>query len=201
MAQSVLSGCRRVGMGASFGLVFLVLGGCLNDNGAAEKGSVPVAKGSVPVEAPFRMSPEVREFLGADIVRILGGANQAASFRLKTALMPAKADSGGNLISGYKVVAKGAPLQGVALKGFLDRVFDAGSYDFKSAKKCVFVPDYALRFQHGKDQVDVLLAFNCQLWRFVHNGKGRVEDFDPINASLKAMMDDLMKASAAAGSP
>jgi len=71
-------------------------------------------------------------------------------------------------------------------------LLDPTVYDWESAKGCE--PDYGVRiqFQHGTDEVDVLLCFACDILTVYHNGKAvGGEDFDEISSQLVAIAKDL----------
>lgn len=152
-------------------------------------GCSAVAPGGGAVAAP---SARLAAFLGADAVAVLQGADRIEPFALETALMP-PGGSGPDFIDGYRWKARGADLPPAAVAGFVHLALSDSSYDFAGAKKCPMVPEYALRVHAGPRTLDVLISFSCRTWAFGGDPESRVEDFDAVEAQLKAIIETVFR--------
>ncbi len=71
-------------------------------------------------------------------------------------------------------------------------LLDPSSYGWNMAKSCI--PNYGVRvrFQHGVDEVDVLLCFECDILTVYHNGTGTGgEDFDDARSEILTVVKEL----------
>ncbi|MBC8158571.1 MAG: hypothetical protein H8E94_04485 [Alphaproteobacteria bacterium] len=131
-------------------------------------------------------------FLGTDIIEVITTAERVEPFLLKPSLMPSGA-TGPGAVSGYEWKARGADLAPAQMSAFKSLVLDEASYDFETAKKCVMVPEYVFRFHAGAKSADVLVAFGCTMWAFGEADGDKVEDFDPVAANLRAIVETVFK--------
>lgn len=130
----------------------------------------------------------VRSFLGNEIITIILNPNQVESFQLSPRWNPKKRDA----LGGFPITKKGYNLMGNNLKIFQSLVSSRQSYHFGFEKRCFFRPEMGLRFiKNGVGEVDIILSFSCKLWRFVHNGVVKSEDFDPISIELDRINQSL----------
>ena len=140
-------------------------------------------------------SPVVGKFLGEGVVHVLAAPDAVETFRVQPSLSPPPVPTvdGPDTVAGYRWVARGAPLAATEVAEFSKLALNEKSYVFDVAKKCMLVPEYALRVRRGEDSVVVLLSFSCAMWKFVHAGEGRLEDFDPIAKRLEAVVGTVFK--------
>jgi len=131
-------------------------------------------------------------FLGADALAALRGAERIEPYLLRAALAP-EAKAGPDLIAGYRWKARGADLPADAVAEFKAIALNPASYDFDVTKKCVMVPEYALRVHAGNRVLDVLISFKCAMWAFDVAGEQRVEDFDAVAGRLKAVVETVFR--------
>lgn len=137
-------------------------------------------------------SARVAAFLGQDAVALIAAADRVEPFLLKAALAP-DAKAGPGILAGYAWKARGADLAPGAVAEVKRLLLDDASYDFDVAKKCVMVPDYALRLHAGARHLDILVSFACSQWAIAGKGDSRVEDFDPVAGRLKAVVETVFR--------
>ena len=146
--------------------------------------------GPTGANAPSR---RISEFLGDTAVRTLSAPTRVLSFRLvsrtegpasATAPTTAPAD-----IQGFRVAASGPDLDPAFGSRLAAALFDPDSYQFNSAKGCIFDPGVAFRVWKGDEHVDVLLCFTCsEFIVYVPEAGGKArragEDFDDNRAAF-----------------
>jgi len=144
------------------------------DDGETQTGGEPAAAKVDPV----------KNFLGAEVIQILSKPDDVESFlvgpELAESTIPERSQLGG-----FPILKVGSTLKKEQLETFQSLVLDEKSYLWKSAKRCLFRPEIGLRFIKGEDVVEILLSNWCSLWSFVHQGKQKIEDYDPISAKLE----------------
>ena len=157
-------------------MALTLVGGCSTDN----------------AESP---GPMVGEFLGERMVHVLSAPDAIETFAVQASLSPppVPAVDGPDTVAGYRWTARGAPLAAAQVEEFRALALDEKSYVFDAVKKCMLVPEYAFRVRRGEDSVVVLLSFSCAMWKFVHAGEGRQEDFDPVAKRLEAVVGTVFK--------
>lgn len=96
-------------------------------------------------------------------------------------------------VSGYVWKARGADLAPAVVADLKKMMLDGTSYDFDMAKKCVMVPEFALRLHAGLRHLDVLISFSCNTWTFQVGRDGRLEDFDPVAGRMKAIVETVFR--------
>ncbi|RKZ91561.1 MAG: hypothetical protein DRR19_06845 [Candidatus Parabeggiatoa sp. nov. 1] len=141
------------------------------------------------VTPPPQVTPKVQRFFGEAVINILANPERVESFRvayLKKSNTPLK-----KKVAGYPVLAQGPTLNDTQLKQFQSLVFSEKSYIFEADKRCMFFPDFGLRFVKGDKQVEILLSFYCDILLFAHEGKEKLEDCDPISKALGELRDAL----------
>lgn len=131
----------------------------------------------------------VDRFLGPDIKRILSNPIRVESFRL--APEPDNSIPLEQKLGGFPITKLGNALNKQQIATFQRWAFDERSYIFEADKKCVFRPEMGLRFIQGDQEVEVILALHCPLWRFVYQGEARTQDCDPIEKQLKQFRNEL----------
>lgn len=103
----------------------------------------------------------------------------------------APADAG-KVIVGYKITSPPAKLSAEQIKQLAAILADPGSYSFDVAKGCEFMPGVALVAQAGKQEIVVLLCFDCrELAIFVGGKKVGHEDMDNAQGKLAALVKKL----------
>ena len=137
------------------------------------------------------VSPRVQEFLSCEVIRILAKPDRVQSFRVKSEPNPAVPES--ERLGNYPIEpgGAGAHLSAEQLKNLQSLFFSEKSYVFGAEKRCKFRPEIGLHFIRGQEAVDVLFSFDCELWLFIHKGKEKLEDFDPVRKQLKELRKSL----------
>lgn len=137
------------------------------------------------------VSPRVQEFLSCEVIRILAKPDRVQSFRVKSEPNPAVPES--ERLGNYPIEpgGAGAHLSAEQLKNLQSLLFSEKSYVFDAEKRCKFRPEIGLHFIRGQEAVDVLFSFDCELWLFIHKGKEKLEDFDPVRKQLKELRKSL----------
>ena len=93
---------------------------------------------------------------------------------------------------GYRVISEPKQLthdEVITLRGYLLK--DSG-YQFERRKKCVFVPEYAYRFQGKNKEMVVLVSFSCPQIKVLLNQHAVTIDNDPIAAEMEAFTKTIM---------
>ncbi len=139
------------------------------------------------------VSPRVQDFLTCKVIQILAKPDLVQSFRVKpdSDLSVPEDQRLGN----YPIVpnGEGAKPSAEQLKELQSILFSDKSYVFGAEKRCFFRPEMGLHFVKGRDAVEVLFSFECDLWLFIHKGeeKPKLEDFDPVRKQLKDLHKSL----------
>lgn len=125
-------------------------------------------------------STQVRNFLGPNAVRVLEKAERVESFRVSS---DDKIEGDApDRIGGYKVTGTGKGK--VKPKELTSILLDEKTYEFETAKRCVFKPGVAFRFWLAKESIDVLLCFSCDELEVIAAGHRATEDFDRARPRL-----------------
>ena len=96
------------------------------------------------------------------------------------------------VIVGYPITSPPAKLSAEQIKQLAAILTDSGTYSFDSAKGCEFMPGVAFRAQAGKQQVVILLCFDCsELAIYVGGQKVGHEDMDHARGKLAALVKKL----------
>jgi hypothetical protein len=140
----------------------------------------------------FRVTESVESFLGPEAAGIIAEADRIEPFMLKASLVPGS-HTGPDAIGGYRWMARGADLATEEVIAFKQLLLDEQSYDFDIVKKCVMVPEYAFRFSRGDRRTVVLVSLDCLMWGIRDGREVRVEDFDPVERRLKAIIETVFK--------
>lgn len=121
----------------------------------------------------------------SEIASTLNGADRVEVFRVDP---KPSADAGKNVIDGYPITATGKE-QGREFAKKLSAILLSDSV-IVSVKKCGLDPGVGYRFWKGKDGVDVVVCFNCDVLRVRKTGAESTDfnegmrDFDPVRAKL-----------------
>lgn len=142
------------------------------------------------------VSPRVQDFLTCEVVQILAKPEQVQSFQIEPEPDTSKPKK--ERIGNYPIQEGGAgPVlkpDDKRLKTLQSLIFSEHSYVFGAEKRCAFRPKMGLHFIKGRETVDVLFSFSCDLWLFIHKSyedKGKLEDFDPISSELEEFYESL----------
>jgi len=158
---------------------------------------------TTPVETPepcegmpqaLKVEASVQEFLTCEVIQVLAQPGSVESFRVKPdpdPSLPEKNRLGDYPIIGEDEGGKGRNLTDAEVKDLQKLFFAESSYHFGMEKRCRFRPDTGLHFVKGNQSVDVLFSFSCDLWLFVHKGKEKLEDFDPVHKKLLTLRNAL----------
>ncbi|HPQ54149.1 MAG TPA: hypothetical protein PK253_12950 [Spirochaetota bacterium] len=142
-------------------------------------------KGDVMVKG---VSEKVVRFLGNEIIEIIKSPDTVESYTIKIK----KADTG-TRIAGYPVISRGPNLTPQQIDQIQSVLLDQNTYLFDFVKKCLFLPEYALKFRKGTYEVVVLLCFSCEELTFVCNGRELLEDFDNATPKIRGLIQALFR--------
>ena len=134
------------------------------------------------------VSEKVMQFLGNEIVDIIKNPEVVESYKIKI-----KKENSGTRIAGYPVVAQGPALTAQQIDQIRSVLLDRNTYMFDYVKKCLFLPEYALKFRKGAGEVVVLLCFSCEELTFVYKGKELLEDFDNATPKIRGLIQALFR--------
>jgi hypothetical protein len=88
-------------------------------------------------------------------------------------------------IAGYAYLSKGKLLNSDQIKRLQAVMFNATTYDFNSAKRCMFQPHLGFIFEKSGRQAYALFCFSCNEVSYGREGKRiSVEDFDSARAEI-----------------
>lgn len=136
-------------------------------------------------------APEVRGLLGDRTLAVLDGVTRAEVFRLKAervAQPPGSAKVEG--AGGFPILSTGKPRDARFAARVAAVLRDKGTYEFDRPKGCVIRPGVAFRLWKGKESVDLILCFECNILvvdardeagKPVHRA---IKDFDPGRPAL-----------------
>lgn len=103
-------------------------------------------------------------------------------------------------LEGYAIIKKGAILTAEQTKRLQAVIFNAATYDFNSAKRCVFNPYVGFIFEKSGKQAHALFCFSCDEVSFGREAKqGNIEDFDPARKEILALARELFPRDARLG--
>jgi hypothetical protein len=137
------------------------------------------------------VSPRVQDFLTCKMIQILAKPDMVQSFRVKPDPDPSVPED--QRLGNYPIVpnGEGAKPSAEQLKELQSILFSEKSYVFGAEKRCFFRPEMGLHFTKGREAVEMLFSFECDLWLFVHKGEEKLEDFDPARKPLKELRKSL----------
>ncbi len=130
----------------------------------------------------------VENFLGKEIVDILQNADSVESYLIEQFKAPKP-----NLLAGYPIIEKGPNLTDEQKRDAVSILFNDKSYDFSILKKCMFVPQFGLKFKKGNASVVVLLYYGCDMMVFAHGSREIMTNFDPSHHQMQAITGDLFQ--------
>ena len=155
------------------------------------------AAGGLGVEGASSMDgktlPGEKTADGGILSPLIASAERIDTFAVEGAFEPST-ETGPDFVGGYRWTVRGAALDPGSARALVEILFDERSYVFGKVKKCPFDPEYALRFHRGAQSAELLLSFSCQRWAFVWNGERRIENFDPVNDSLRRIVRTVFRA-------
>lgn len=108
---------------------------------------------------------------------------------------PGSGDKKENL-EGFAIVKKGKSLSAEQIAKLQKIIFNTGTYDFTTQKRCVFKPYVGFIFEKEGKQAHALFCFSCNEVAFGRDAKpGNIEDFDAavkdvLNLALEAFPGD-----------
>ncbi len=140
------------------------------------------------------VSPSVQKFLTCEVIQILAKPDRVQSFKVKPDPDPSVPED--QRLGNYPIESngEGAKPSAEQLKKLQSLIFSEGSYVFGAEKRCRFRPEMGLHFVKGREAVDVLFSFECDLWLFIHKGEEKLEDFDPVHKELTQLRKSLFSA-------
>lgn len=129
------------------------------------------------------LEPEVEKLLGGK--DIYGDAQ-----RVIPVLVNPETGSGEKKenVEGYAITKKGNVLNAEQQQRLQAIIFNAGTYDFKTAKRCAFRPYVGFIFEKSGKQAHALFCFSCNEVSFGRDAKqGNLEDFDAARKEILAL--------------
>src|SRR5205823_4654628 len=100
-------------------------------------------------------SERVREFLGEPAVGILNHPTKVESFRIVSTFRGSRATTRGvKQIDGYPLLGAGKEMDGAFGRRLAAIFFNEKTYDFASAKGCIFDPGIIFRVWDGSAYLD-----------------------------------------------
>lgn len=134
------------------------------------------------------VSEKVAQFLGSEILDIIKNPEAVESYKIKI-----KKSARGTGIAGYPIIKRGPGLTTQQIDQIRSVLLDKNTYLFDVVKKCLFLPEYALKFRKGASEVVVLLCFSCEELTFVYNGRELLEDFDNATPKIRGLIQTLFR--------
>lgn len=128
------------------------------------------------------IQPQVRQFLGNNASTILAEAEIVEVFQLE----PFPKSKSNTSFNGFNILKKNTlSLNKVySIKKILGNDANYGFDEFM--KNCTFTPSLGIRFRKQDKVLDVLVCFDCDVWRFVGEQLDKTEDFDPAHQQMKS---------------
>ena len=145
-----------------------------------------VAAPSAFAEAP-KPTEKVKKRLGESVVGLLDGATKVEVFRVESVTDDKKPEKS---LLGYRVLATGKDQDEKFAANVAAVVLNEKTYEWDSAKGCIFRPGVAFRVWKGDESVVVVICFSCDQIEVATLGKdGKVgkkafADVDPGRAKL-----------------
>lgn len=139
------------------------------------------------------LEPEVEKLLGGK--DIYGDAQ-----RVIPVLVNSETGSGEKKenLEGYAITRKGNILSPEQQQRLQAVIFNAGTYDFKTSKRCPFRPYVGFIFEKSGKQAHALFCFSCNEVSFGRDSKqGNIEDFDAARKEILALSREAFPGDAA----
>jgi len=137
-----------------------------------------------------RADPEVRTFLGPEILSLIQDADKMEICRIGRHPNPSETDQ---KIQGYTVIAKGSDLKGKDREAVRRMLCSASSYEFQWSKRTRIRPSHALRVRGKGEFLDIAVDFSSRQWSFSFRNLYREEDISKSAASvLHEIMDQAL---------
>jgi hypothetical protein len=133
-------------------------------------------------------APQNQEF-GSQVERAFGKENYAF-FEAAEKITVMKVEREGK--DGYTVVSQEKTLAPAEVAKLREYLLSDSSYQFERRKKCVFVPDYAFKFQDKNKEIVMLVSFSCPQIKVLLNNHVIIIDHDPISAEMEALTQSIM---------
>ncbi|QTA86524.1 hypothetical protein [Desulfonema magnum] len=139
-----------------------------------------VAACSLPIQTTVKVPPDVKDFLGDQMISVIAAPERVESFRVNAEQEKASSEA----LAGFPISKQGPNLNEEQLKKIQSLIFDENSYHFGIEKSCKFRPEVGLKFIKGGEAVVILLSFSCDLWLFAQGDDEKIEDSDPVREEL-----------------
>ncbi|TGN20969.1 hypothetical protein [Leptospira idonii] len=124
----------------------------------------------------------VEEYLGSATIAAIQKAESGESMTVAS-----RKSQSGSLLAGYPILAKGRTLSKDQVQLFKKLLLDPKSYVFPTAKKVMIAPKYGILL----GDVVVLIDPANLLISVPSDGKSKIEDYDPIQAKIQALLKEL----------
>ena len=98
-----------------------------------------------------------KELLGEKALELLKGGTKVEVFRVDSD----KPEAGDKAVAGYRITAVGKDRDKEFAKAVWEVAKSDGTYDFTSAKGCIFRPGVAFRVWKGEESVVLVICFAC----------------------------------------
>jgi hypothetical protein len=141
-------------------------------------------------------APEVRRLLGDRTLAILNDATRVEVFRLKPERVAQPDGAKKGEVGGFPILSAGKTQDARFAARIASVLRDKGSYEFDRPKGCLIRPGVAFRLWKGKESVEVVLCFECDILVVIARDEDGKEahraskDFDPGRPALMKLAKD-----------
>jgi len=132
------------------------------------------------------VNPQIVKFLSKEKLQVILQATE-----VRTYLTESTATSSTGL-NGYGITGMGNNLSPSEINILKNLVVDSKGYNFSIKKRCMIMPKFGFSFHYKKQQVNLLISFQCKQWLFTFakdKPQGfKLEDFDQIKSKLEKLV-------------
>lgn len=102
-------------------------------------------------------------------------------------------DSLSEKVCGFSTIGQPKELTASQIEKLKSVILNDSSYIKKDniVKYSTFLPDYAMKFQSGKDSVVVFMDFHADLWSFKYKKKDYLLDNDAVSPKLRSLVGEI----------
>ncbi len=134
----------------------------------------------------MQKNEKVLDFLGEEHLENILNAENIKVYILDPMSAPTENNE---LFMGYIVVDKTNLKNKTDINELYGIINNERSYSFNNiVKNCAFIPDVAFEFVSKNDTSTLLIAFYCDVWQFLHNGKQYFEDCDTAREKMVGLI-------------
>ena len=136
-----------------------------------------------------KYSDSMKKFFGSKNLDLFDGFKTAELYEIS--LKKAKPEAA--RVGCYSIVKKIGLLSKESSLELKRLLSDENSYDFDTAKKCVFIPDYGLKLIDGDKRLDIAISLSTLEFKFFMNDAGKREDFDGAQKLMRSIINKTLK--------